>query len=126
MSLPSDYDFEHTGKLNNPNTLSNQWEAKFKPPLEFPPTRSKTSFHADEPDIILDLIRELAQETSAWDASLFVDANFKALVDQSTTHRNSKLKVQIAPEKRSKYCRKHRTTLQDIPESDGTKCNFKL
>ena len=135
MSLPSDYDPEHTRKSNysSCNTLSKtQSEIKFEPSLKSSPRshsslipkRAKTVLQADDPDIILDLIRELARETSAWDASLFVDEKFKALMDQSTTHPNCKLKVQIAPEKRSKYrLRQRRTTLQDIPESDGTKCN---
>ena len=137
MSLPLDYEFEHTKQFNvdNCNMLSEiQSEAKFAPSLESPPSLSHTSpppeqsrtlFQADDQDIILDLIRELAQETSAWDASLFVDENFKALMDQSTVHPNSKPKVQIVPEKWSKYRRKYRrTTLQDIPESDGTKYNL--
>jgi hypothetical protein len=137
MSLPLDYDFEHTKQFNvdNCNILSKiRSEAKFEPSLESPPSlshsspppeRSKTLFQADDPDIILDLIRELAQETSAWDASLFVDENFKALMDQSTVHPKSKPKVQIVPEKWSKYRQKYRrTTLQDIPESDGTKYNL--
>ena len=111
VSLPSDYD---------PSLESS-------PPIHSSPIpkRAKTVLQADDPDIILDLIRELARETSAWDASLFVDENFKALMDQSSTYPNCKLKVQIAPEKRSKYrLRQRRTTLQDIPESDGTECNF--
>ena len=111
MSLPSDYD--PSLESSSPTHSS---------PI---PKRAKTVLQADDSDIILDLIRELARETSAWDASLFVDENFKALMDQSSTHPNYKLKVQIAPEKRSKYrLRQRRTTLQDIPESDGTECNF--
>ena len=110
MSLPSDYD---PSPESSPPTHSS--------PI---PKRAKTVLQVDDPDIILDLIRELARETSAWDASLFVDENFKALMDQSSTHPNCKLKVQIAPGKRSKYClRQRRMTLQAIPESDGTKCN---
>ena len=111
MSLPSDYD---PSLESSPPTRSS--------PI---PKRAKTVLQADDPDIILDLIRELARETSAWDASLFVDENFKALMDQSSTHPNCKLKVQIAPERRSKYrLGQRRTTLQDIPESDGMKCSF--
>jgi hypothetical protein len=111
VSLPSDYD---PSLESSPPTRSS--------PI---PKRAKTVLQADDPDIILDLIRELARETSAWDASLFVDENFKALMDQSSTHPNCKLKVQIAPEKRSKYrLRQRRTTLQDIPESDGMKFSF--
>lgn len=136
MSLPSDYNPEHTRKsnFNSCNTLSKiQSKITFEPSLKSSPRthfspipkRGKTVLQADDPDIILDLIRELARETRAWDASLFVDKNFKALMDQSVTHPNCKLKVQTAPEKRSKYRpRQRRTTLQDIPESDGTKCNF--
>ena len=134
MFLPSDYDFEHTRKfnVNNCSTLFKiQSEAKFEPPplessssnhLSPIPERSRTILQAHDPDVIFDLIRELAQETSAWDASLFVDENFKALI---ATHPISKPKVSVASEKRSK-CRpkQRRTALQDIPESDGTKYNF--
>ena len=111
MSLPSDYD--PSLESSSPTHSS---------PI---PKRAKTVLQADDPDIILDLIRELARETSAWDASLFVDENFKALMHQSSTHPSCELKVRIAPKKRPKYrLRQRRTTLQDIPESDGTKCNF--
>ena len=106
MSLPSDYD--PSLEPSPPSHLS---------PIS---KRAKKVLQADDPDIILDLIRELARETSAWDASLFVDENFKALMDQSSTNPSCKLKVQIVPEKRSKYrLRQRRTTLQDIPEADG-------
>ena len=110
MSLPSDYDPSLESPSSNPSS-----------PI---PKRAKTFRQADDPDIILDLIRELARETSAWDASLFIDENFKALIDQSSTHPSPscELEVQIAPEKRPKYrLRQRRTTLQDIPEADGTK-----
>ena len=111
MSLPSDYD---PSLETSPSTRSSSNHK-----------RAKTVLQADDPDIIFDLIRELARETSAWDASLFVDENFKVLMDQSSTHPSCKLNVQIAPEKRSKYrLRQRRTNLQDIPESDGTKCNL--
>ena len=111
MSLPSDY---VPSLESSPPTQSS--------PI---PKRAKKVLQADDSDIILDLIRELARETSAWDASLFVDENFKALMDQFSTYPNRKLKVQIAPEKRPKCrLRQRRTTLQDIPESDGMKCSF--
>ena len=112
MSLPSDYD---PSLESSPPTHSSSI-----------PKRAKNVLQADGPDIILDLIRELARETSAWDASLFVDENFKALMNQSSTHPSCKLKkVRIAPERQSKYrLRERRTTLQDIPEAEGTKCNF--
>ena len=140
MSLPADYDLEHSKRfiVDNYNRLSDvQFEAKFEPSLESPlssshsspvPKRSKVVLEAEDPDFILDLIRELAQETSAWDASLFIDKNFKTLMDQSKTLPNCEHKVQTAQEKRWKYRQKRRMTsfipLQDIPECDGMKCNL--
>lgn len=143
MSLPSDYGLQHTEKLNvnNHSMLSKiRLEDQFEPSLDFSPSsshlpsipkRSKMVLQADNPDIILDLIRELAQETSAWDASLFLDENFKTMIDQSKIYPSCKPKPQIAQEKRtrSKHSRKQRymtpfIPLQDIPEFDGVKCNL--
>ncbi|KAF8812470.1 hypothetical protein BYT27DRAFT_7335731 [Phlegmacium glaucopus] len=132
MSLPSDYDVEHITKFNadDCSTSSNiQSEAKFEPSFDSPPSsshsspismRSKTVLRPNDSDSILDLIRELAQETSSWDAGLFVDENFKAMMDQSKIHPRCELKIQRA---QSKYRRNQRRTtpfipLQDIPESD--------
>jgi len=137
MSLPSDYDVDHIKKFNanDRSTLSNiRSEAKFEPSSDSPRSSSpiskryKTVLQANDPDIILDLIRELAQETSAWDASLFLNENFKAMMDQSKTHPGYKLKIPTAQDKWSEYRRKQRRMtpfipLQDIPEFDGVKCN---
>lgn len=131
MSLPLDYGLEHARQFNDDSCI--QSEARFKQSIEFPPPsghstspkRSKVTFQADDPDIIFDLIRELAEETSAWDASLFVDKNFKALMDQSKIHPSYKFKIQAAQERRSKQRQKRLTAcfipLEDIPESDGAK-----
>jgi len=37
----------------------------------------------DGPNILLSIIRELVEETSKWDASLFVDDNFKSMIQNS-------------------------------------------
>lgn len=137
MSFPLDYDLEYTKQfnVNSCDTPSKaQSETKFEPSLESPllshspsfSRRSKTVFQAGDPDILLDLIHELAQEASAWDASLFVDENFKALVDQSA---RPNYKLQNAKKERSKYRQRRRRTisftpLQDIPECDGRKRNL--
>lgn len=37
----------------------------------------------DDPNVLLGIIRELVEETNEWDSSLFVDENFKAMIESS-------------------------------------------
>ncbi|KAF8165316.1 hypothetical protein B0H34DRAFT_688716 [Crassisporium funariophilum] len=77
----------------------------------------KTTIRLDDSDEVLGLIRELARETSAWDASLFVDENFKAMMDESKSFVKPHNLQQIRP----KYFQKRWSSfapLADIPESD--------
>ncbi|KAF5369931.1 hypothetical protein D9758_001019 [Tetrapyrgos nigripes] len=48
-------------------------------------------------DIMLDIIRELVEETSQWDASLYMDDGFKTLIQNSS----SKLNLQVLGESQS-------------------------
>jgi hypothetical protein len=42
-----------------------------------------TKPYDEDPNTLLSLIRELVEETSEWDASLFMDDNFKSLIQNS-------------------------------------------
>jgi hypothetical protein len=44
---------------------------------------SATQISDDDPNILLSIIRELVEETSEWDASLFMDDNFKSMIQNS-------------------------------------------
>ncbi|KAF9457012.1 hypothetical protein BDZ94DRAFT_1326575 [Collybia nuda] len=46
-------------------------------------TRRSAQVEDEDPNIILQIIRELVEETNDWDASLFVDENFKTMIKGS-------------------------------------------
>ncbi|KAF8913929.1 hypothetical protein CPB84DRAFT_1956729 [Gymnopilus junonius] len=79
-----------------------------------------SSTRKGQPDNLVTFLEELVQATSAWDDSLFLDNNFKAMID------NSKPVGSSPPEVRLKKCRPTRkrymspAILEDIPEVDVT------
>lgn len=73
----------------------------------------------DQPDNLVTFLEELVQATSAWDDSLFLDSNFRAMIDSSKPMRSSPLEIRL---KKSRPMRKRRMSfifLEDIPEVDG-------
>lgn len=87
-------------------------------------TRNSCWKKSADADSLLNLMAELVQETSAWDPSLFVDENFKALVSkadrQPILEQKPKAKRQSSRFSRSMRYRCTFTPLEDIPEVDGT------
>jgi len=79
-----------------------------------------------EADSLLDLMSELAQETSVWDPTVFMDENFKKLIARENSEPQAALKEHTVRSRslswRSSRHRKFHhafTTLEDIPEVDG-------
>lgn len=79
-----------------------------------------------EADSLLDLMSELAQETSAWDPTVFMDENFKKLIARENSKPQAALKEHTVRSRRLSWrSSRHRkyqhafTTLEDIPEVDG-------
>jgi hypothetical protein len=66
--------YEH---LNNPSEASQDRNT----PQHAKTSATKTS--DNDPNILLSIIRELVEETSEWDASLFMDDNFKSMIQNS-------------------------------------------
>ncbi|KAF8974526.1 hypothetical protein BDZ97DRAFT_1773996 [Flammula alnicola] len=91
-----------------------------RPSTRKPPKKTKY----DDSEKLLGLIEELVQETSAWDASLFVDLKFKTMME------DSKSLIRIPSTKREKGSRSSRklhysfTYLEDIPEVDVLMSRF--
>lgn len=56
-------------------------------PSTYQPSRRLSKIEEDDSGLILGIIRELVEETNNWDASLYMDENFKAMIDGSS--RNS-------------------------------------
>lgn len=80
-------------------------------------------------DSLLDLMTELAQETSAWDSNVFMDENFKKLLARSTPQviLREKMFRYTKPSWRSSRHRKVQNVfsiLEDIPEVDGVSIGF--
>ncbi|TFK75877.1 hypothetical protein BDN72DRAFT_852948 [Pluteus cervinus] len=48
-----------------------------------PSVRPCSQDDPDDPSVLLGMIRELVEETSAWDPDLFVDPNFKSMIEES-------------------------------------------
>ncbi|KAK7470613.1 hypothetical protein VKT23_002037 [Stygiomarasmius scandens] len=56
------------------------------------------SCHQDQAaDVMLDFIRELVEETSQWDSSLYMDDGFKALIQDSTSRINLSVQAPESP-----------------------------
>jgi len=85
------------------------------------PGSTKTSCRKEsaDADSLLNLMSELVQETNAWDPSLFVDENFKTLITQLKPETN-RPKPRRQSWRASRPRRFQSTTLEDIPEVDGT------
>lgn len=91
------------------------------------PGSTKTSCRkkSADADSLLNLMSELVQETNAWDPSLFVDENFKTLITQLKPQTN-RPKPQRKSWRASRPRRFQSTTLEDIPEVDGTSHSISL
>lgn len=62
----------------------------------------------DDPNILLGMIRELVEETSEWDSSLFMDEGFKSLIQES------KMSVRAATDKGSHGIPEERSAEVDL------------
>ncbi|KDR83711.1 hypothetical protein GALMADRAFT_665830 [Galerina marginata CBS 339.88] len=87
-----------------------------------PNSRPSRKANKDRSDNLVALLDELVQETRAWDESLFVDHNFKAMIDSSKSSDAVRPRNRVKGWRSSRTRRRHVSFvyLEDIPEIDVT------
>lgn len=108
---------------HQPNPPTHPLESSVLDPnnTQFSSTQTPNWKKNTETDSLLDLMAELAQETSAWDPDVFMEEKFKNLIAQSRPQTVLKATLRGHNWKSSRHRKVHQvfTTLEDIPEVDG-------